>query len=191
MKNFNLKWITNAIFFTAVLVLLFVPSAKAYLMQGLMAVGLFKPDTTAAEVPATSNLAGIRFKNMEGKEVDLGDLKGRVVFINFWATWCPPCLAEMPSVNKLYEQFKDNEKVVFLLVDADRDFHKASAYMKKKNYDMPVYAAASNVPEAIFKGALPTTVVFDQAGRLSYRGEGAANYADPKFIAFITKLLAL
>jgi thiol-disulfide isomerase/thioredoxin len=185
---FNKKRITNFLFITAILVLLFVPSAKAFLLQGLMKIGLFKPDSTEKPVAAALNFSAIKFKDSKGKVVDLGSLQGKVVFINFWATWCPPCLAEMPSVNKLYEQFKSNPDVVFLLVDADSDFGKSQQYMDKKNYGLPVYAVASSIPEVLFKGSLPTTVVLDKEGHIVYHGEGAANYADKKFVAFIEKL---
>jgi thiol-disulfide isomerase/thioredoxin len=187
---FNKKIITNILFITALLVLLFVPSAKAFLLQGLMKIGLFKP-TTEKPVAAALPLSSIKFKDNKGKVVDLGSLQGKVVFINFWATWCPPCLAEMPSVNKLYEQYKDNPNVVFLLVDADSDFVKSQQYMDKKNYGLPVYAVASSIPEVLFKGSLPTTVVLDKAGHIVYHGEGAANYADKKFVAFIEKLTTI
>jgi len=105
-------------------------------------------------------------------------------------TWCPPCLAEMPSVNKLHTQFGNDNDVVFILVDADGNFKKAQAYMDRKKYKMPVYTFFSEVPKQIFGGSLPTTVVFDKKGRISFNGVGAVNYADPKFISFIQALKA-
>lgn len=191
---FNKKNLVNALFIGFFLVLIFVPSAKALMIRGLMEIGLFSPGIkNPAENVApkeSTDLSGIQFKDVSGKLVDLGDLKGKVVFLNFWATWCPPCLAEMPSVNKLYEQFKEDKEVVFILVDADSDLPKAQKYMDKKAYKLPVYQVASNIPEAIFKGSLPTTLVFDKMGRVSYNEVGAANYASDKFIEFIKKLKA-
>lgn len=192
IKIFNKKNIVNALFIGVFLVLIFVPSAKALMIRGLMEIGLFSPGIKSnEEVVATTevkDLSGIKFKDASGKIVDLGDLKGKVVFLNFWATWCPPCLAEMPSINKLYAQFKDDKEVVFILVDADSDLAKSQKYLDKKGYKLPGYQVASNIPEAIFKGSLPTTVVFDRQGRVSYNEEGAANYASDKFIEFIQKL---
>ncbi|MEQ7798336.1 TlpA disulfide reductase family protein [Pedobacter sp. ASV1-7] len=189
----NKKNIINALFIGFLLVLIFVPSAKALMIRGLMEIGLFNPgiekpkDTALTEV---KDLSGIRFKDASGNIVDLGSLKDKVVFLNFWATWCPPCLAEMPSVNKLYEQFKNDKDVVFIMVDADSDLAKSQKYMDKKGYGLPVYQVASNIPEVIFKGSLPTTVVFDKKGRVSYNEAGAANYASDKFIEFIKQLKA-
>ncbi len=99
------KNLLNGLFIILLLVIVLVPDAKAFLIKGLMEIGFFK---ARVETPVASgmNLSGIRFKDAKGNQVDLGDLKGKVIFLNFWATWCPPCRAEMPSVNKLYKQFK-------------------------------------------------------------------------------------
>ncbi|MDT4840301.1 Thiol-disulfide oxidoreductase ResA [compost metagenome] len=183
------KNIINGLFGIVFLIILLVPSAKALMMQGLMEIGLFKPDTSKQESSTLSvDLSTIRFKNVNGEEVNLAEFNGKVIFINFWATWCPPCLAEMPSIDKLHKQFATDKEVVFLMVDADGNFEKSQAYMDRKKYKMPVFAIADNLPEAIFKGSLPTTVVFDKMGRLSYHGEGAADYSSAKFIDFINKL---
>lgn len=184
----NKKTIGNIFFVILILVVLFVPSVKAFMIQGLMEIGLFKPSVDAETLPATPDLSHIKFKDANGKIVNLNELKGKVVFINFWATWCPPCLAEMPSINKLHQQFKNDTDIVFLMIDADSDFPKAQAYMDKRKYQMPVYTFASELPETLFKSTLPTTIVFDKKGRISFNETGPANYSNPKFIAFIKQL---
>lgn len=192
-KVLNKKNIINVLLIGFFLVLIFVPTAKVLMIRGLMQIGLFNPGVEDVEETiqiAATDLSGIKFKDATGKIVDLGELKGKVIFLNFWATWCPPCLAEMPSVNKLYDQFKDDKDVVFILVDADSDLLKSQTYMDNKGYKLPVYQVASNIPEMIFKGSLPTTIVFDKKGRVSYNEVGAANYASEKFIEFIKKLKA-
>lgn len=192
MKMINKKNIGNAASIALVLVILFVPPAKALMIRGLIELGLFNPKTTSLKVKEQdADLSGIQFKDGSGKTVDLGLLKGKVIFLNFWATWCPPCIAEMPSINKLYEQYKNDKEVVFIMVDADNDFAKAQKYMDRKNYKMPVYSLSSNIPEVLFSGSLPTTVVFDKQGRVSYNESGAANYAGSKFIRFLERLKAL
>ncbi|WP_461791434.1 TlpA family protein disulfide reductase [Pedobacter sp.] len=188
MANKNLKkYISNGVFILVIAVLLFVPSAKALLIQGLMEVGLFNP-SIEKEKPLNNPTLQLSFKDQAGKTITLNELKGKVVFINFWATWCPPCLAEMPSINKLYEKYKSNSDVVFLLIDADSNFEKSLAYMKARSYALPVYQMNSSVPEQLFAGSLPTTIVFDKQGRLSFKHEGAANYNSKKFVEFIGQL---
>lgn len=186
----NRKNIFNAVLIFLFLALVFVPSAKALVLEGLMKIGFFKPDThkIKAEAAVSQDLSGIRFKDVKGNIVDLGDLKGKIVFLNFWATWCPPCLAEMPAVNKLYEKFRGDDQIVFILVDADGNLAKSQKFMDRRKYGLPVYAIASEIPDVLFQGSLPTTVVFDKEGRISYHESGAANYGDPKFVEFINKL---
>lgn len=189
--NLYLKWIkkhlVNIGILTLFLLVFLVPDAKALLIRGLMTVGFYKPAIEHRISPVT-NLDGIQFKDINGKTTDLGDLKGKVIFLNFWATWCPPCRAEMPSINKLYTTFKTDKNVVFLFVDADGDFKKSAKFMADRQYELPVYAFASEIPGQIFESAIPTTVIFDRQGRLSFRHEGVANYGDQKFVAFINKL---
>lgn len=192
-KIITRKSISNIVLVVFILLVLFVPATKALMIRGLMSIGLFKPDTEVKQLPVTdaADLSGIQFKDSSGNTLDLGDLKGKVVFLNFWATWCPPCIAEMPSIHKLYEQFKDNKEVVFVMVDADSDFPKAQKFLDKKGYKLPVYAVASNIPKSIFAGSLPTTVVFDKMGRVAYNEVGAADYANEKFVEFLKKLTVL
>lgn len=180
--------VINAVIFLLLLAILLVPSAKAMLIQGLMQVGLFRPSIGKTANESAVDLQSIKFKDINGKLLSLADCKGKVVFLNFWATWCPPCIAEMPSINRFYEQFKDKD-VVFIMVDADSDFSKAQAFLDRKKYKLPLHAAASSMPKSIFNGALPTTLVFDRKGRISFQGEGAANYSSKKFTDFVEQLL--
>ena len=188
-KILNRKTLLNVLFAGLFLVLILVPPAKAMVLEGLMKIGFFTPDLQEQNVKdRAKDFSGVLFKDTAGNVVNLGKLKGKVVFLNFWATWCPPCLAEMPAIQQLYEQFKNDPEVVFILVDADGDLVKSAKFMSRKKYEMPVYRVESEVPETLFKGSLPTTIVFDRQGRISYNESGAANYANTKFIAFINKL---
>lgn len=184
------KNIGNALFIALFLVILLVPAAKALVMQGLMEIGLFKPSVDSTPTRFNVDLSAIKFKDSQNNVVSLNNFKGKVIFLNFWATWCPPCLAEMPAVNKLHQQFGNDQEVVFLLIDADGDFKKSQGYMDRKKYKLPVYTFASDIPKQLYSGSLPTTIVFDKKGRVSYHGVGAANYASPKFIAFVQALKA-
>lgn len=188
MKRDWKKHISTIIFAAFVLVILFVPAANAKLIEGLMEIGLFKPDVNENKKSVNADLSTIKFKDVKGNVLSLADLKGKIIFLNFWATWCPHCLAEMPSINKFYEQYKNDNEVVFLMIDADSDFVKAQNYLNRKNYKFKVYTFASDIPKNIFSGTLPTTIVFDKKGRIAMNGVGAANYASKEFLTFIQKL---
>ncbi|MET6996527.1 TlpA family protein disulfide reductase [Chitinophaga defluvii] len=193
MKNnkFSLSNIITALLVGLLLLMLFKPEAKAWLIQGLMKIGLFQPSVSTA--PAAANAtslytADIRFTGTDGREIKLSDLQGKIVFINFWATWCPPCIAEMPSVNALYEQFKDNSQIVFLTVDADAKPDKAQQFLDKNNYTLPLFTIASSIPASVYSGTLPTTVIIDKKGVVVFKHTGAADYTNKKLVQFITDL---
>ncbi|MGY3054442.1 thiol-disulfide isomerase/thioredoxin [Pedobacter sp. UYEF25] len=188
--KFLKKNVSTLVFCSLLLIILMVPQAKATLLQGLMKVGLFSPRIEQVEMTAT-DLSGITFNNSKGELIDLGDLKGKVILINFWATWCPPCRAEMPGLNTLYQKFKKDKGIVFIFVDADGDLERSTKFLKRHNYDLPIYKMVSNVPTKIFESSLPTTVIFDKQGRLSFKHEGLADYGDSKISDFLNKLKEL
>lgn len=131
----------------------------------------------------------LKFVDSKQTISSLRGLKGKVVFINLWATWCGPCLVEMPTIYKLRQAFKDREDLVFLMVDVDGKLDKAKQWMDKKEIDLPVYGMASQIPLELFSGSIPTTFIVDKQGRFVGRQVGAANYMDPVLIKLLNELL--
>lgn len=165
------------------------PEFKATVLQGLMKIGLFQPGVSDKNVPSTPEKNwNVSFTNSKGEIVDGNSLKDKVVFINYWATWCPPCIAEMPSINELYNEYKNNPDIVFLLVDADNDFTKSESFMKKKSFNLPIYTSQTQAPPEWYEGSLPTTVVLDKKGGVAFKHTGVANYESKKFRDFLQKL---
>jgi len=173
------------------------PDFKGQVSQSLMKIGLFQPDVPegtpdelANEFSATSMAEEILFKNPDGEVIELSDQKGKVVFINFWATWCPPCIAEMPSINKLYSEFRNNNKVMFLMVDVDNEREKSQKFMDKRKFELPVYTPASPIPPSYMSGAIPTTLVLNKYGKVVFKHEGMGDFSNEEFKAFLAKLAA-
>lgn len=129
------------------------------------------------------------FKDKDGKTVSLSSLKGKVVFINFWATWCPPCIQEMPTINELKGKYKGNDDIVFLMVDVDNKMEKSTAFMEKNKYDLPVYVPASNIPSEYLGSSIPTTVILDKSGDMIARIEGGRDYTSPEIIKVVNELV--
>ncbi|MGV3761377.1 TlpA family protein disulfide reductase [Parapedobacter sp.] len=138
------------------------------------------------ETPPASDIS---FKGEDGKTVSISALKGKVIFINFWATWCPPCIHEMPSINELKQSFNENDDIVFLMVDVDNKIEKSSAFMQENNYDLPVYVPVSDIPSDYLGGAIPTTVILDKRGEMVGRMEGGRDYSDPQLVSAINELV--
>jgi len=96
-----------------------------------------------------------------------------VVVVNFWATWCPPCVAELPSLVKLYADYGDN--VRFVLVNNEQP-QKVSEFLKKKNYSVPVYFEKSRTPEVLRSKSIPATYILNKSGKIVVDEKGAANW---------------
>ncbi|WP_159638653.1 TlpA family protein disulfide reductase [Sphingobacterium composti Ten et al. 2007 non Yoo et al. 2007] len=178
--------------------LILLPSSRIFLQQQLMKLGLFKPKLEKVQEPETvSNSenapsaisSAISFVNEEGKIFNVDSLKGKVLFINFWATWCPPCKAEMPSIQKLYDKFKGNDKVEFLLVEIENDIEGANKFLKQENLTLPIVYPNSRIPEEWLSGAIPTTVFLDKNGVLVSREQGMRDYSAKSVEDFIQNLI--
>ncbi|HRB58640.1 MAG TPA: TlpA disulfide reductase family protein [Niabella sp.] len=179
----------NIVLIGLVLALLFIPSFKARVLNGLMSIGLFQPSVEKAEKQTGDKVsANIQFAMADGRTIHSDSFKGKVVFINFWATWCPPCLAEMPSIHNLYASFKNDPRYIFLLVDADNDITNSTAFIKEKKYDLPVVGTNNPIPTQWFGETLPATVVLDKEGKIAYHHEGIANYETKAFQKFLKRL---
>lgn len=127
-------------------------------------------------------------KGLNGEKINLADYKDKVVVINIWATWCPPCIAEMPSFQKLYDEFEGNKEVVFLFVASD-DVLKVKKFLAKKGYNLPVYFSVGNAPGELSSGSLPTTYILNKQGDIVVNKIGAADWSSPHIKEFINSLI--
>ncbi|MXV52336.1 redoxin family protein [Pedobacter sp. HMF7647] len=190
MKRFKLSAsnISSAAILVFCLILLFSPGAKAFVLQGLMKVGLFQVEPNSAYPAEAKLVPEMSFKNSEGKITDLRDLRGKVVFVNFWATWCPPCRAEMPSIEKLYQSSKANDSIVFIMVDVDGNLANSRKFMDKRKYSLPVYSVEGTIPETLFRGSVPTTFILNKHGEIVFLHEGVADYSAKKVSDYLAQL---
>lgn len=173
-----------------IIVVLFVsPEAKSWTIQQLMRTGLYNVgiDEEPAALPQLET--GLAFEDETGNIRNTSSLLGKVVFINFWASWCPPCRAEFPSIETLYSKFKEKDHIVFVMINEDDDWAAGREYLQKKNFVTPMFKIRSAVPAGIYNGTLPTTLVLDKKGKVVFRHEGFANYASQDFISQIEALI--
>ena len=171
------------------LLMIFSPGAKSWVLQQLVSVGLFKAEIKKEGVNNLPGSVPFYFTDSAGNTATTAELKGKVVFINFWATWCPPCRAEMPSLEKLYGKLKNDNRFVFLFINEDDDQSKAKQYLEKNNFTIPLYYPSGDIPNEIFSGTLPTTIVIDKEGKIVLKHEGMAGYNTDDFITQLKGLL--
>ncbi|MDQ3278228.1 MAG: TlpA family protein disulfide reductase [Bacteroidota bacterium] len=138
----------------------------------------------AAAGPATaapSALPSFNLQDVNGKIVKLQSFKGKKIFVNLWATWCPPCRVEIPSIEKLYAK-ADKEKAVFIMLSLDRNFEVAKQYAKRGKMAVPVYYPAENLPALFETDYIPASFIFDEKGALLKRIDGMADYSKKEYV---------
>ena len=144
-----------------------------------------KPDVTNTAAPAKVDISKLQLTDLDNNVVDMEQYKGKTVFVNFWATWCNPCIAEMPSIQKLQNRFKDDPIVFLLATDDDateiKDFKNAHDYTF--NYARLESLASMNIQ------AIPTTFIYAADGSLAFSETGSRNWADSASIQMILKII--
>jgi thiol-disulfide isomerase/thioredoxin len=117
--------------------------------------------------------------------VTFDQFKGKVVFVNNWASWCPPCIAEMPSIQNLKNNLK-NEDIVFIMVSYDDSPEKALRFVQKKNFDFEVYFPGKKYP--FHTESIPATFILDKNGAVVASHSGMAKFDNPELITKIKEL---
>jgi thiol-disulfide isomerase/thioredoxin len=121
--------------------------------------------TRKTSVPAPA----FSISSLDGTVVSSSDFRGRVVVLDFWATWCPPCRRELPELEKLYRRYEGNSKVSFWAVDVQKNGEtpeKARDFMKKAGYTIPVACGSEKSFEGLGVEAFPSLIIIDKSGRI-------------------------
>ena len=150
----------------------------------------------AMDIDAEVNVTAQPFKydfslrNLKDEVVDVNAFKGKVLFLNMWATWCGPCRAEMPSIQSVYDSL-DHDKVVFVMlsIDAPENQAKVARYVQDRNFTFPVYQPAGALPNQLHVPSIPTTFVIGKDGKIKLKKVGTANYATENFLKFMRNLI--
>ncbi len=146
----------------------------------------FSPSTIAEEKREQLQEYNWQLKKLNGEESNLSESKNKVVLINLWATWCPPCIAEMPSLQKLYDDYGDKVNFYFVSNEKEETLHR---FMQKNNYTFPIHQALEAAPELLNSNTLPTTYILSNSGEIVIDKKGAADWNSSKTRKIIDKLL--
>ena len=123
---------------------------------------------------------------MQGQQVPFSRFRGETVFLSFWATWCPPCRAEMPNINRLYLEY--GERLRFVLV-SDENIEVLTRYLDQNGFQMPVYRMVQNPPEKLLVSTIPTTFLIATDGRIRVRKTGSARWDGKYFKEYLSEIL--
>jgi len=153
------------------------------LQRIVLATGIISPETTEDAPKASYN---VMLADVSGKSHSLEEFKGKTIFINFWATWCPPCVAEMPDIQNLYDEV--GNEVAFVMISLDDEPQKAINFVARKEFTMPIYFLKSGLPSVYNPSSIPTTYVISPEGEIVVTRHGMAKYSGDNFVEFLRGL---
>jgi len=142
-------------------------------------------------VAAGKLAADFQLHTLDGTAVSLSSLRGKVVFLNVWATWCAPCREEMPSIETLYEEFSKDRDFVVLAVSQDSEGRNmVDSYVRKNGFKFPVLLDPQNkVGDAYDVSGIPETFIIDRTGRIVAHHVGPYDWAQPEMRDALRELI--
>jgi len=169
-----------------VVIIILVPDIREFFKNQLT----MKPALEAleSEIFLKDEDYNIELKGVNTYDINLSELKGGNIFLNFWGTWCQPCIEEWPTIQDLYDDKKDNMN--FVLVAMQDKYDSITEFLKQNNYSVPVYIATSPLPEKFLVRIFPTTFIIDKNGQILKREDGSEDWNSDKnreYIDFVTK----
>ena len=175
----------SALLLGAMALILLEAAAALVILGGFVNAGDGPP-----ELPPMTRLGDLQgtIADLQGRTMSFGELHGKVVVVNLWATWCPPCRAEMPYLENLWRKFEGEEDFRVLCISTETAEevrgHPLSASLK-----MPLYVFTSPVPAELQAESLPTTYIFDRQGRVTFGHTGMARWDGDEIVAYLEGLL--
>lgn len=167
------------------LVLLLIPQTRQPIQVGIQRLIALSPGTVDAPDRKKLNNYDLVMQNEAGEIFNLENDRGEVILINFWATWCPPCIAEMPDFQKLNDDYKDKIKFYFVTQD---EWDLIEKFETKRNYGLP-YFQLIQPGTALKYRQLPTTYLIDRNGGIVLEKTGVADWDSPSFRKTLDELI--
>lgn len=166
---------------------------RIFLVLSIFTTHCSAPKPTAPSIanrtPQASDLnerfANVRFMNLDGKPISLADYAGKPVFLNFWATWCGPCINEMPTIEAVSKQFKD--EIVFVAV-SNEPANVIKSWLKKNPYTFEFVRLEGSFLDA-YVVSLPTTMLLDRKGQLVSEEVGFRSWTSKSSVELLRSLL--
>ncbi len=184
--KFLKKHFSNILFGIFIL-LLIIPQTRMPIQVFLQRMIAFSPSTVKVEKRETLANFSWQLREVNGTGVNLSESENRVILINLWATWCPPCIAEMPSLQALFDDYGDKVDFYFVSNEKTETLHR---FLERHSYNLPVYQPLEDAPGLLNSRALPTTYVISKKGEIVVNKTGVANWNSAKTRELLDKLLA-
>jgi len=179
--------ITDLLFYALIVALIF-PGSRTWVIAHAQRLVMWAPSEKSEPVPLQPVDWSWKVVDVHGNVYSLEDFRGKVIFINFWATWCAPCLAELPAMQDLYEHFKQDTGIVFMFV-TDQELNIAYEFLQKKGFHLPVYRMFSSPTGQLAHNTIPSTYLIDRQGRIIAEAHRSKRWNSPRTVKMIRRLI--
>lgn len=184
MKYIKKNW--SNILFAILIILMFIPQTRTPIQVFLLRAISYTPSQIDEKERAKLDDYHWELSSLSSEQVYLNRSQGKVTLISFWATWCAPCIAELPFLQKLYENYGDRVDFYFV---SNEEKGTLLNFLKKKEFDLPVYIPLERSPELLEIRSLPTTFLIAKSGEIVIRETGAASWNNEKVHELLDELL--
>jgi peroxiredoxin len=164
---------------------------------GLAVVGavwirsLVPPESPAGSLQFLSAAPDLFVYEKDGKKIDLNDQTGEVLIIHFWATWCPPCVEEIPSLARFWDRYRSRKDLRLFAISVDKDWKTIDDFMKKNPSEIPLFRDPDAATAKRFGTTqYPETYIVNRKGRVLFRVPGGVDWSNPEIQNRIDQILA-
>lgn len=177
------------ILFLVIIALLIIPQTRTPIQVAInkLKVQIFSPSAFAKADQTQLEPFTYKVQSIDGLSRDAKVGQGKVTFISYWATWCPPCIAELPSIEKLYADY--GNKVDFILI-TNEEPDKVKRFLERKELNIPAVLPKMNTPEQLFERSIPTNYIIDKTGKIVIKEKGAADWNSAQVRETLDQLIA-
>ncbi|WP_291961847.1 TlpA family protein disulfide reductase [Maribacter sp.] len=187
MRKRKLK--ISDILFVVFILLLLIPQTRTPIQVAInkLKVAVWSPSVEDEE--DQNEVAPFQYAvvDLQGNSQNISVGKGKVTFISYWATWCPPCIAELPGIQELYKDYGD--KVNFILLTHEEP-ETVQRFIKKRGYELPIYFPQMQAPLILQENSIPTNFVISANGKILIKETGAADWNGTKVRELLDRLVS-
>jgi thiol-disulfide isomerase/thioredoxin len=152
---------------------------------------LVPPDSPSGSLQFLSAAPELPIFDRAGKKTDLVKGRGKISIVHFWATWCPPCVEEIPALSNFWDKYRSRDDVRLYAISVDKDWKTIEAFMKKNPSTIPLFHdPGATTAKRFGTTQYPETYIINEKGRVLFRVQGAVSWSDPEVRSRIEQLLA-
>jgi len=171
-----------------ILILMMIPASRKEIIVAVRKLTMKQPAVASISntIKLSDNDYQWNYQSTEGEVIPFSQHKNKVIFLNFWSTSCPHCIAELPGIEKLYNRYKNQVAFVLLTNESPRMLNN---FLKKKNYKIPFYFTYGLVPEVFESRFIPVTFIISPEGKIVVKKIGPARWDGENITSEIDKML--